>query len=75
VPVSQVDNKGKAKAKNVKMRLIPGRIAGRWGIPTLEEGMEVGELENVLFCSTGSLRRVRRKLVSEEEGEGAIDVS
>jgi peroxin-1 len=72
--VPQADTKGKSKGKNVKMRLIPGRIAGLWGIPTLDEGMEAGELENVLFCSRSSLRRVRRKLASEEEGEGAIYV-
>lgn len=72
--VPQSDTKGKSKGKNVKMRLIPGQIAGQWGIPTLDEGMEIGELENVLLCSRGSLRRVRRKLASEEEGEGAIHV-
>jgi hypothetical protein len=70
--VPQADTKGKSKGKNVKMRLIPGRIAGQWGSPTLDEGIEVGELENVLFCSRGSLRRVRRKLAREDEGEGAM---
>jgi hypothetical protein len=33
----------------------------------------VGELENVFYCSEGSLRRVRRKLQGHE-GEGAIYV-
>jgi hypothetical protein len=33
----------------------------------------VGELENVFYCSEGSLRRVRRKLQGQE-GEGAIYV-
>lgn len=52
------------------MRLIPGRIAGQWGRPSLD--IEVGELENVLFCSERSLSRVRRKLAIE--GEGAVYV-
>jgi len=54
------------------MRLIPGRVAGQWGQPSVE--VEVGELENVIYCSEGSLRRVRRKLGQEGEGEGAIYV-
>lgn len=54
------------------MRLIPGRVAGQWAQPSVE--VEVGELENVIYCSEGSLRRVRRKLGQGQEGEGAIYV-
>lgn len=54
------------------MRLIPGRVAGQWAQPSV--GVEVGELENVIYCSEGSLRRVRRKLGQGQEGEGAIYV-
>jgi len=54
------------------MRLIPGRVAGEWAQPSVE--VEVGGLENVIYCSEGSLRRVRRKLGQEGEGEGAIYV-
>lgn len=54
------------------MRLIPGRVAGQWAQPSVK--VEVGELENVIYCSEGSLRRVRRKLGQGQEGEGAIYV-
>ena len=54
------------------MRLIPSRVAGQWAQPSVE--VEVGGLENVIYCSEGSLRRVRRKLGQGQEGEGAIYV-
>jgi len=44
------------------MRLIPGRVASTWGRPTPPE---VGELEEVFYCSEESLRRVRRKMGDE----------
>jgi hypothetical protein len=53
------------------MRLIPGRVAGQWARgPTCAE-IEVGELENVFYCSEGTLSRVRRRLQGQE-GEGAL---
>ena len=61
--------KGKEREKSVKMRLIPGRVASTWGRPS---DMEVGELEEVIFCSEGSLRRVRRRL--NLDGDGAVYV-
>jgi hypothetical protein len=62
-------NKGKEKEKSIKMRLIPGRVASTWGQPVLPE---VGELEEVIYCSEESLRRVRRKL--GDEGDGSVYV-
>ena len=51
------------------MRLIPGRVASTWDQPTPPE---VGELEDVIYCSEDSLRRVRRKL--GDEGDGPVYV-
>ena len=51
------------------MRLIPGRVAFTWGRPVTPE---VGESDDVIYCSEDSLRRVRRKLV--DEGDGPIYV-
>lgn len=62
-------NKGKEKEKSIKIRLIPGRVASTWGQPVLPE---VGELEEVFYCSEESLRRVRRKL--GDEGDGPVFV-
>jgi len=62
-------NKGKEKEKSIKMRLIPGRVASTWGQPV---SPEVGELEDVIYCSEESLRRVRRKLA--DEGDGPVYV-
>jgi len=61
--------KGKEKEKSVKMRSIPGRVASTWGRPS---DPEVGELEEVIYCSEGSLRRVRRRL--NLDGDGAVYV-
>lgn len=61
--------KGKEKEKSIKMRLIPGRVASTWGRPVTPE---VGELEDVIYCSEDSLRRVRRKLW--DEGDGPVYV-
>jgi hypothetical protein len=51
------------------MRPIPGRVASTWGQRTPPE---VGELEDVIYCSEGSLRRVRRKLA--DAGDGPVYV-
>lgn len=51
------------------MRIIPGRVASTWGRPTPPE---VGELEDVIYCSEESLRRVRRRLA--DEGDGPVYV-
>jgi hypothetical protein len=51
------------------MRLIPGRVASTWVQPVFPE---VGELEEVIYCSEESLRRVRRKL--GDEGDGPVYV-
>jgi hypothetical protein len=61
--------KNKEKSKSIKMRLIPGKVASNWGQPI---SPEVGELEEVIYCSEQSLRRVRRRL--NQEGEGMIYV-
>jgi hypothetical protein len=63
------NTKGKEKERSIKMRLIPGRVASTWGQPVFPE---LGELEDVIYCSEGSLRRVRRKL--GDEGDGPIYV-
>jgi hypothetical protein len=63
------NTKGKEREKSIKMRLIPGRVASTWGQPVLPE---VGELEDVLYCSEESMRRVRRKL--GDEGDGPVYV-
>jgi hypothetical protein len=63
------NTKGKEKEKSIKMRLIPGRVASTWAQPVTPE---VGELEVVIYCSEGSLRRVRRKMGAE--GDGAVYV-
>jgi len=60
---------GKEKDKSIKMRLIPGRVASTWGQPVPPE---IGELEDVIYCSEASLRRVRRKL--GDEGDGPVYV-
>lgn len=69
MPNGSISTKGKEKDKSAKMRLIPGRIAGAWVEP---DHPDVGELEEVIFCSERSLRRVRRKF--SQEGDGAIYV-
>jgi hypothetical protein len=60
----------KENGKSIKMRLIPGKVASKWGQPSV--AMEVGDLENVLYCSEGTLRRVRRRL--GREGDGGVYV-
>jgi len=62
-------NKGKEQEKSIKMRLIPERVASTWGQPVFPE---VGELEDVIYCSEVSLRRVRRKW--GDEGDGPVYV-
>jgi hypothetical protein len=73
IPYGNGNGKEKEKEVSYKIRMIPGRVASQWARgPTFPE-IEVGELENVFYCSEGCLRRVRRKL-QNQEGEGAIYV-
>lgn len=62
-------DKGKGKDKSVGMRLVPGRIAGRWGQPPTAVSEGLGELERVFFTSEDSMGKARRRLgVEDKEG-------
>lgn len=74
-PSLQGNGKGKGKEKSVELRMIPQDVASAWGRPGMEEGVTLGSLERVIFCSDETRRRVRRKLGVGVDGAGPIYVS
>ena len=63
----------KAKKRQIEMRLLPPRVAAKWGLPVLpQDDLDKVGSDSVAVCSNETLSRIRLKLGSK--GEGMIHV-